>query len=473
MHVLVAARAVNRLGAFTLPFLAVTLVRELDASVVQAGYLLAAFGLATVPSRLFGGHLADRIGARATIVAGLVGTAAAQLLVAAAPSLLVAGVAVVLLGLAFEVYEPPSQALVADVTTEDQRPAAYGLMAGAMAAAGMAAGLLAVGLAGVGLRWLFVVDAATCLACALLVRLALPRGATTPAPSAGRAWRDPRLLAMLGAGTVFAVVYLQITIALPLTLAARGLPVAWTGILLTDVRGDRGARAAARAAGCGLDDFAAMSLGYLLLGAGLLATGLVHTLPGYVAATVAWSVGDLVLLGRAYTVVAGLAPGRVAGRVPRGVRHVVGRRRRSRSAARDPAAGAGAARRSPGRCSPRSAWCSRSPSPSYDGWSAAVLHPPQRTVELLGPQHLEAVGGEALHRRAGQAERRSGQGVDPGGVPERDRQQRARRRRPGSATPAIARSRGGSGSAWIVKISTTRSNAWRQSAGRSSRSATR
>ena len=307
VHVLVAARAVNRLGAFTLPFLAVTLVRELDASVVQAGYLLAAFGLATVPSRLFGGHLADRIGGRATIVVGLVGTAAAQLLVAAAPGLLVAGVAVVLLGLAFEVYEPPSQALVADVTTEDQRPAAYGLMAGAMAAAGMAAGLLAVGLAGVGLRWLFVVDAATCLACALLVRLALPRGATTPAPSTGRAWRDPRLLAMLGAGTVFAVIYLQITIALPLTLAARGLPVAWTGILLTTSAATV-VLAQPVARRVRLDDFAAMSLGYLLLGAGLLATGLVHTLPGYVAATVAWSVGDLVLLGRAYTVVAGLAP---------------------------------------------------------------------------------------------------------------------------------------------------------------------
>ena len=69
---LVAARAVNRLGAFTLPFLSLTLVAELGASVAQAGYLLAVFGLATIPSRLLGGRLSDRWGTRATIVGGLV-----------------------------------------------------------------------------------------------------------------------------------------------------------------------------------------------------------------------------------------------------------------------------------------------------------------------------------------------------------------------------------------------------------------
>ena len=54
VRVLVAARAVNRLGAFTLPFLTVTLVEELGASVADAGWVLAGFGLATIPSRLVG-----------------------------------------------------------------------------------------------------------------------------------------------------------------------------------------------------------------------------------------------------------------------------------------------------------------------------------------------------------------------------------------------------------------------------------
>jgi MFS family permease len=51
-----------------------------------------------------------------------------------------------------------------------------------------------------------------------------------------------------------------------------------------------------------------MSVGYVLLAVGLLGTGFVRSLPGFVVATVVWSLGDLVLLGRAYAVVAGLVP---------------------------------------------------------------------------------------------------------------------------------------------------------------------
>jgi MFS family permease len=129
-------------------------------------------------------------------------------------------------------------------------------------------------------------------------------------PRASAAWRDPRLLVMLGVGTVFAVVYLQITIALPLTLAARDLAVSRTGILLTVSAATivlaqplLHARLLGR-----LDDFAAMTGGYVLLAVGLLATGYATSLPGFMAATVVWSLGDLVLLGRAYAVVATLVP---------------------------------------------------------------------------------------------------------------------------------------------------------------------
>ena len=236
---LVVARAVNRLGAFTLPFLSVTLVAEQGASVAQAGYLLAAFGVATIPSRLLGGRLSDVWGPRATIAVGLVGTAVGQLLVAGARSLTEAAVAVVLLGLAFEVYEPPSQSLVADATSPEDRPVAFGLLFAALAAAGMVAGLLAAVLAGIDLRWLFVADAVTCLACAAIVWWRLPARTVAPAGAAGRGrpWRDPRLLLLLGLGTGFAAVYLQVTITLPLTVAERGLPVAVVGLLLTVAAG--------------------------------------------------------------------------------------------------------------------------------------------------------------------------------------------------------------------------------------------
>jgi MFS family permease len=310
---LVTARAVNRLGAFTLPFLSVTLMAEVDASVTQAGYLLAAFGLATIPSRLFGGRLSDRWGRRATIVGGLLATAFAQLLVAASQTLTQASVAVVLLGLAFEIYEPASQSLVADATSPEQRPAAFGLLAAALAAAGMAAGLLAALLAGVDLRWLLVVDAVSCLVCAVVVRLLLPGAGSRNQPGArqgARPWSDRRLLLLLGLGAVFAVVYLQVVVSLPLTVTADGLPASAVGILLTVSASTivLGQPLLAARPLHHLDDVTALAVGHLVLAAGFVLTGFADGLTAYVVATIVWSLGDLVLLGRVYTLVSAIAP---------------------------------------------------------------------------------------------------------------------------------------------------------------------
>ena len=316
---LTLARAVNRLGAFTLPFLGVVLTAELGASVTTAGRLLALFGMATIPSRLVGGALADRIGRTPTICAGLVGCAAAQLWLAASHTLGSAAVAVVVLGLFFELYEPPSQAIIADLTDAQARPLAFGLLASAMAAAGVAAGLLASWLGGINLRWLLVADAASCLLCAatvwFVVRAGIHEATGSSAVEAAGAWRDRRLLLMLAAGTGFAILYLQITMALPLTLPARGLPAAQAGILFT-------VSAVTIVAGQPLlrwrrlrdrSSFEAMTIGYAVLAVGLAANGLATTLPGFIVATLFWSVGDLLLLGHSWSIVSELATERARG----------------------------------------------------------------------------------------------------------------------------------------------------------------
>ncbi|AJW80223.1 MFS transporter [Clavibacter michiganensis] len=330
VRILVLARAVNRLGAFTLPFLTVVLTVDLGASLATAGLVVALFGAATIPSRILGGILADAIGRRSTIALGLTLTAGFQLMLAAAPGIATAAVAAVLLGLAFEVYEPPSQALVADLVVDDrERVAAYGLYGAALAVAGVLAGVLAAILGGIDLRLLFVADAASCLACAALVLVGLRRLALVPnadpdppgdaaAPVAGprSPWRDPLLLAMLASGTGFAVLYLQIDVALPLTLAERGIGPATLEVLLaasalTIVIGQP---LLTRGPVSRLGSTAAMSAGFVLLGAGFALVGQAADLPGLVAATVVWSLGDLILLGRATALVAAIAPAAARGR---------------------------------------------------------------------------------------------------------------------------------------------------------------
>ena len=314
--ILVVARAVNRIGAFTLPFLGVVLTVEFGASLGQTGLILAVFGAATIPSRLLGGQLADRLGRRLTIVLGLTGCAIAQLWIALSHTLWSAVFATILLGLAFEIYEPPSQAMIADVTEPESRPAAYGLYSAALAAAGVLAGLLAAALSHWDLRWLFIADAITCLSCAALVALVL-RTELQPAHEAPTStvsvWRDRRLLLLLAGGTIFATIYMQIIIGLPLTLLEQGLPKSGIGIILaisaiTLIAAQRLLRVQH------LDDFRSIMIGYLLLAAGLVVCAVAGNLAVFVIAAILWSLGDLFLLTRYLTQASGLAPDQARGR---------------------------------------------------------------------------------------------------------------------------------------------------------------
>ncbi|MGW0903126.1 MFS transporter [Streptomyces sp. NPDC002853] len=323
MRLLIVARAVNRLGAFSMSFLTVLLTTSFGVSTAVAGAVNAVFGLATIPSRLAGGRLADRIGRRRTIVVGLTGCAVAQLELAAAGSLTLAICCAALLGLVFELYEPPSQAMIADVVAPSEHVHAYGLLNAALAAAGMGAGLLAASLGRWDLRWLFVVDAVTCLLCALTVHLVLPADhhrtpvPTTPEPLAAVApWRDRALLLLFATGTLFAVIYLQIMITLPLAMDHQGLQPADAGLLftasaLTICVGQPLIRWSPLAT---LTTPVAFAVGYLLLALGLGGYALAGGLAAYLAATVVWSVGDLLLVGRVYALVARLAPASAKGR---------------------------------------------------------------------------------------------------------------------------------------------------------------
>ncbi|MBW3086834.1 hypothetical protein KEM60_03063 [Austwickia sp. TVS 96-490-7B] len=63
-----------------------------------------------------------------------------------------------------------------------------------------------------------------------------------------------------------------------------------------------------------LDPFRAMALGFVLLGAGFAFNGLADSLSGFILATVVWSLGDILLLGRAHALIAAIGPAPARGR---------------------------------------------------------------------------------------------------------------------------------------------------------------
>jgi NADH:ubiquinone oxidoreductase subunit 2 (subunit N) len=106
---------------------------------------------------------------------------------------------------------------------------------------------------------------------------------------------------------------MQLIIGVPLTLLEQGLPKSGTGIILavsavTLIVAQRLLRVQH------LDDFRAISIGYVLVAAGLVVSAVAHNLAVFLLASVLWSLGDLFLLTRYLTQASGLAPDEARGR---------------------------------------------------------------------------------------------------------------------------------------------------------------
>ena len=323
---LIVARCVNRVGGFSMAFLGVLLVRELGAGEGETALVLTCFGVATIPSRILGGHLADSWGHRSTMLLGLVGCAAAQLVIAASPTISGTLIGAVLLGLAYEIVEPPTQALVTDLVPERDRAFAYSALNASLAVAGILAGLLAAAVSGLGLRWLFVVDAATCLACASLVATHVPGAPTergravdrsagrAPGPTSPRtrwvgALTDRRLRPVVAFGTVIATVTMVVVLGVPLLVEQRGLAPTTTGWVLA-------VGAAASVAGAWLaaalrrrtDDHRVLLVGEVSAAVGLGVIALAGQPVGLAAGLVAFDIGSLLVIATTMARAGTLAP---------------------------------------------------------------------------------------------------------------------------------------------------------------------
>lgn len=342
-RVLLAVRTLNALGAYALSFLAVLAGADLAAAA------LALFGGGALLSRWAGASLLDRFSPRGVLTAGLAATGSALILLALARGPVQVLTAVTLVGLAFEVYEPASQELLARASSGEQRHATYAMLGVTLSAAGAAAGLLAAVLLPLGVRWLVAVDALTCLVAAVVAAAFLPRDDVRPRRrpdlqsddrphrqhdvrsglrthrradvrrgglrdrlrrKAARRWRPPAALVRLTvAGTAFAVGTLAVMMYLPMALLERGAPAWLPGLTLS------GAAAlappalwAARGLLAGRSHGVILGTGTLLLGVLALGMASATSVPLTVAAYLGCAVATSVLLGRWQAAVADAAP---------------------------------------------------------------------------------------------------------------------------------------------------------------------
>jgi len=152
------------------------------------------------------GHLADRIGSRAVLAAGLGGMAVSLVAVALAPNLYVLAAALAALGLSAAVYHPAGLSLIARRVAAVEKGMAYH---GIFGSVGVAVGPLLAGLIMAGSSWRWVYAALAVPVAALALTFFLGAGGRSVAGKAPAATRFPARTQM-GALVVYYLVALAI-----------------------------------------------------------------------------------------------------------------------------------------------------------------------------------------------------------------------------------------------------------------------
>lgn len=239
---LVLATLINRLGGFVVPFLSLYLSIVRGASASSTGIIAAFFGAGAIVGGPIGGSLADHIGRKRSIILGLVANAAAMLALVASRSRFELVVACFALGVTNELPRAPMQAMVADLVPEVDRTRAYGAMYWA-SNAGFALASVCAGIAmTVSYRLMFLVDATTCLACAVVIAVRVPE--TLARATAGtpprrfelqemiQPFRDPAFRRFFFATLILAIAIFQFHIAMPLDMKDHGISTTAYGLLV-------------------------------------------------------------------------------------------------------------------------------------------------------------------------------------------------------------------------------------------------
>lgn len=311
---------VNKVGTFVVPFLTLYLTRQ-GCSPAAAGIAVGAYGAGNLVAGAIGGHLADHLGRRATIVLSMFSGAAAMLLLSQAHDYWLIVALTALTGLTGEMYRPASSALLADLVPAGQRVTAYSALRVSFNA-GWAFGPALAGLiAAHGYFWLFAGDAFTSALYGVIALLALPGGRGATAGSGG--WgevigvmrADRRLHWMLAASFAVSLIFMQQSSTFGLHVVGLGFPAATYGMILslngaiivllelplTTVTRRFPARRM-------------IALGYLLAGLSFALNGLVGTVSGLVACMCLFTVGEMCAMPMASAYVADLAPVTMRGR---------------------------------------------------------------------------------------------------------------------------------------------------------------
>ncbi len=331
---------VNQVGNF-LPVFIVLYLIERGYSAGAAGFVLGVSGLGKVLGNAVGGHLADKIGRRWTIVLSAVTTAVLTAIVPFLEPFPILVAVVGLVGVTSQIYRPAAAAVLIDsvAATNQQRLAAFGVFRAAMNIGAALGGVIGGVLASTSYVGLFLGNTVACLLFGVVMAVLL-RDAPQPrsdqddedtdedaAVGYRQVLADRTLVRFLLMTVVAEFVYIQSTVGLPLHVSDVGLSARDFGLLI------------------GLNGLLVLALelpitgvvsryrpeyvlaiGNLVTGVGLALTGFMTDMVLLSATVLLWTLGEMMNSSISQAYVGSLAPPRMVGRYQglHGVAYTIG-----------------------------------------------------------------------------------------------------------------------------------------------------
>jgi MFS family permease len=320
VRLLLAGTFVNRLGGFLQVFVVLYLVDQGNTA-AQAGVALGAYGAGSVVGMLAGGSLSDRFGARRTIVASMAGSAILLLGVLYTPSYLAKVALITAVGAFSQAYRPAVASALSAMVPPDRQVMIFAMHRLAINVGTTMLPLLGVALISVSYDLLFWGEALLALGYSTIAAVALPPGQLSHREDQHKGGyrillTDRRYLLFLFGLFGLALIYVQCLAVLPLAVRERGMSTAVYATLIVIngalvialelVVATRVQRWRARMA---------VVTGLLLTAVGMSLYAPVWGVAGFVAATVIWTLGEIVGAPTTYFVYpAGAGPASHRGR---------------------------------------------------------------------------------------------------------------------------------------------------------------
>ncbi len=311
----------NKFGTFVIPFLTLYLLKN-GYSTKEVGIVVGAYGGGNFISAMVGGHLADTLGRRKTIVLSMLLGAVGMVALSQAQGFWPLVALSFLVGCSAEMYRPAASALLIDLVPEEQRTTAFACYRVAFNGGWMFGPATGGFLAAHDPVWLFVGDAITCVLFAGIAWFALPKGVNDSEAAHGFLAslavirHDKRyvlfLLALFGPGLLlmqFHSAYSSFVVRdLGHSEKVYGWLLSFNGLLIILFELPI-SRIAQR-----YPIRRVIATGFFLLGLGLALCGLHHSLPFLIGAMAVHTLGEMVAFPLMSAFVARLAPPHMRGR---------------------------------------------------------------------------------------------------------------------------------------------------------------